>query len=217
MYYNSSIQNGLRILMALGAIAAVYYALWQTEDFSLVLAREDGLVEYGTALFLFVGSLALIGLGRRNTGYRKGLLFFYALLFFFAAGEEISWGQRIFGIESSEFFNENNRQNETNLHNLVVGELHLASSLFGWVLTTVVLLYLVVLPILYPLANWVRQFCDILAAPVPPRHIAALAVIWSLFIAWIDLPRNWEVYEYAFSLFVCMIFFAPVNRATFRL
>ncbi len=32
-------------------------------------------------------------------------------------GEEISWGQRIFGWESSGVFNEYNFQNETNLHN----------------------------------------------------------------------------------------------------
>lgn len=42
------------------------------------------------------------------------------ILFFFIFGEEISWGQRIIGIESGEFFKESNIQGETNLHNLKV-------------------------------------------------------------------------------------------------
>ena len=41
-----------------------------------------------------------------------------ALIFIFGAGEEISWGQRIFNVESSEYFLENNAQGETNLHNM---------------------------------------------------------------------------------------------------
>lgn len=44
------------------------------------------------------------------------LLLFIAL--FFAAGEEISWGQRLFNIETPEKFMENNVQDELTIHNL---------------------------------------------------------------------------------------------------
>ena len=44
------------------------------------------------------------------------------LFFMFGAGEEISWGQRLFEIESSGFFDENNAQGEMNLHNLFVND-----------------------------------------------------------------------------------------------
>jgi hypothetical protein len=43
-----------------------------------------------------------------------------AFVFFLGAGEEISWGQRIFGIETPEAWAEVNVQRETNLHNLEV-------------------------------------------------------------------------------------------------
>jgi len=41
-----------------------------------------------------------------------------AFIFLLGSGEEISWGQRIFGWETSEGYGQVNRQNETNLHNL---------------------------------------------------------------------------------------------------
>jgi len=44
-----------------------------------------------------------------------------ALALFYTVMEEISWGQRIFGIESPEFFKRHNLQRETNLHNMLVG------------------------------------------------------------------------------------------------
>src|SRR5262245_25267651 len=38
-----------------------------------------------------------------------------------AAMEEVSWFQRVLHIQSPEFFQHNNRQGETNLHNLALG------------------------------------------------------------------------------------------------
>jgi hypothetical protein len=207
----------LYAMLAAVTVAAVWYKLVRPEEFSTVFAREDGVVEYGTAILLAAAGVVLAVLAARNAGYRKALLVVYAAAFVFAAGEEISWGQRIFGIESPEFFLENNRQQETNLHNLVVGEDQLAKFWFGHLLTLVLLLYLVVLPILYPLAGWVRWLADVFAVPVPPRHVGAIAVAWSLLVVWIDLPRNWEVYEFVFAALVCLIFTRPVNRQTFGL
>jgi hypothetical protein len=45
-----------------------------------------------------------------------------ALLFFFGAGEEISWGQRIFGFKTPDALAQVNKQDELNLHNLTVME-----------------------------------------------------------------------------------------------
>jgi hypothetical protein len=45
-----------------------------------------------------------------------------ALLFFFGAGEEISWGQRIFGFKTPASLSQVNKQDELNLHNLTVME-----------------------------------------------------------------------------------------------
>jgi hypothetical protein len=45
-----------------------------------------------------------------------------AVLFFFGAGEEISWGQRILGFQTPEPLSEVNRQEEFNIHNLSAWE-----------------------------------------------------------------------------------------------
>ena len=217
MFDNPTIRKGLYALLAVATVAAIWFKLARPEEFSTVFAREDGLVEYGTAILLAAAGVVLAALARRVGGYRRWLLALYALAFVLAAGEEISWGQRIFGIESSEFFLENNRQGETNLHNLMVNDEQLVSFWFGQLLTVVILLYLVVLPILHPMAGWARWIADALAVPVPMRRVAVIAVAWSLLVVWIDLPRNWEVYEFVFSVLVCLIFLNPVNRRTFGL
>lgn len=53
----------------------------------------------------------------RKNRLQAAIAVFIALMFFVIAMEEISWGQRIFDVESSEFFLEHNMQNEINLHN----------------------------------------------------------------------------------------------------
>ena len=197
----------------------LYYLTGFVQQFHDGFAQEDGPIEWSTAIFLFFSSLVLarhsIAQARNGAWVATLLVALYALLFFFASGEEISWGQRVFGWESSEFFAENNYQNETNLHNLVVGEQQLAKTLFGSVLTTVLLLYLVALPLMYSRFNWVKTFADALAIPVPGLRHAALAFGASIFIALVDLPRKWEVYEFIFSLIALSIFIAPTNATRF--
>jgi len=45
----------------------------------------------------------------------------------FIVGEEISWGQRIFGFSTPEALNDINRQGESNLHNI-----HGVQTMFSW-------------------------------------------------------------------------------------
>ncbi len=219
----STIRTIDRIL--LGIVVAVLVLtvgiyFYSTDFFSLTYAREDGYVEYGTAIFLFVASLVLLmnarSLKARGAGLALACTVFYALLFFFAAGEEISWGQRIFGWETGETFQQINKQQETNLHNLIVptpwGDFHLAKTLFGPILTLILLLYLAVLPLLYPRVGWIKRTLDRIAAPVPGTRHAILAVAASLVIAAIDVSRKWEVYELVFSLLATSIFLLPQNR-----
>lgn len=212
--------QSLLATICLVLILTVGVYLYSTDFFSLTYAREDGFVEYGTAIFLFVASMVLLSNARslksRGMGLAFGCTLFYALLFFFAAGEEISWGQRIFGWETGETFKEINKQEETNLHNLIVptpwGDFHLAKTLFGPILTTILLLYLVFLPLLYPRVGWIKRLADRFAVPVPGNRHAVLAVAASLVIAAIDVSRKWEVYELVFSLLATSIFLMPQNR-----
>ncbi|SEK57789.1 hypothetical protein SAMN05421666_0913 [Roseovarius nanhaiticus] len=211
---------GLMAVIIATLIATVILALTSPDYFTLVFAKEDGLVEYGTALFLLIASIvmarhaaSLWGQGRRGAAVLTAV---YGLMFFMAAGEEISWGQRIIGWESGEFFLENNKQDETNLHNLMVGDVHLTKSLFGPVLTICILLYLVGLPLIYPKGGRIARLADRMAVPVPWLKHAAIALIASIIIAVLDADRKWEVYELIFSLLIVSIFLLPQNRDATR-
>ena len=72
--------------------------------------------------------LLLIGLPRSDRPSRifASLAAIAALLF---AGEEISWGQRIFGFESTGVFAKANYQGETNFHNFIPAILQISTML----------------------------------------------------------------------------------------
>lgn len=203
-------------LIVLSLVATVALAFADPLFFAQVFAAEDGPVEWGTAFFLLVASFVLIA--NALSLWRKGrhgaalLTVLYAALFFMAAGEEISWGQRVFGWDSGDFFQEHNKQQETNLHNMMVGDVHLTKSLFGPVLSICVLLYLVGLPLMYPRGGRIAALADRMAVPVPWLKHAAIALIASLVIAVLPLGRKWEVYELIFSLLMVSIFLLPQNR-----
>ena len=128
--------------------------------------KEDGLVENLTTLFLLAScgiavyrAIAACREGKKLWSVTWSVL---AFLFFFAAGEEISWGQRIFNIASSDYFLEKNLQQEINLHNLVVGGIKLNKLIFSQILTAVLAFYILFLRILAQKTRFfnkaVRQF-----------------------------------------------------------
>ena len=89
------------------------------------LLQEDGIFEYASFLKLILSSVILVAvfiIGRRKkiAEYKFANYFFVILsiLTAFVAFEEISWGQRIFDIETSPVLKEINHQNELNLHNI---------------------------------------------------------------------------------------------------
>ena len=82
----------------------IYYANTDLQYFDEFYTKEDGFAEYGTAFLLFCSSVLLISRFIKLQKYKKNLwklgILAIALVFIFGAGEEISWGQRIFNIES---------------------------------------------------------------------------------------------------------------------
>jgi hypothetical protein len=103
-------------------------------DLGLRLLAEDSAVEWLTALTILSTS-GLAGVmatilwrgGHRVQALAYGLLCVASVV---AAGEEISWGQRLFGVETPESVREANQQGELNIHNLdVVYEPYVAAML----------------------------------------------------------------------------------------
>lgn len=74
-------------------------------------------------LFLYGFRLARRSLEKSWVSIAKQLVYLgLAALFFFGAGEEISWGQRILGFQTPQSISQVNRQEEFNLHNLSAWE-----------------------------------------------------------------------------------------------
>ena len=96
-------------------------ALAGPEWLPLTWTREDGPVEWiGFASFLAASVLALVAAWQLRAVHRPAVAAAaLAAVLFFAAGEEISWGQRIFEVDTPEVLVDGNEQDELNLHNLV--------------------------------------------------------------------------------------------------
>jgi len=211
---------GYSLLLLTYAIG-VYFANTDVVFFDQSIAQEDGLAEYGTALMLFCISLLsisrLIKIGATKPMLWKIGILVMALIFLFGAGEEISWGQRLFNVESSDYFLENNAQKETNLHNLVVGDTKINKLIFSQILTAVLVIYLLVLPILYRKTIWVKNLAKIFAVPVPKwSHTVAFILATGLLEFMKNSSRRWELYELAFGVIFLLIFLNPLNNYIFR-
>ena len=194
----------------------IYYANTNIVFFDEVYTKEDGFVEYGTSILLFCSSILLISrffklFNKKTILWKIGILLL-ALVFLFGAGEEISWGQRIFDIESSEYFIDNNAQGETNLHNLVVDGKKVNKIIFSQLLTVVLVLYLIVTPFLYRKLGWVNKLATMFAVPIVKWHHTIAFLIITGLLVFINSERKWELYELAFGVIFFLIFLNPLNK-----
>jgi len=189
-------------------------------SFKAYYVIEDGFTEWSTVITLVIGfviCLQRVWLLRRY----KALPFLImssllTLFFFFGAGEEISWGQRIFNVQSSEFFSQHNAQGETNLHNLVVNDTKLNKVIFGRGIGILLLLYLAVLIPLYRRKPSVKQFLDKLAVPIAQNYqIVAYIVLLVVVQVLMDSSKKGEMLEFAGSIIFLLNVAFPYNRANF--
>lgn len=219
MSHLTKIEKTAYLILGLILLLGLYLGITDEIYFDTQFAQEDGPVEWGTTIMLF--GISVLSLYRLMTwGTKKKILwcvgtFIFAVLFLFAAGEEISWGQRIFAVESSEFFLKNNAQGETNLHNLMVGETKINKIIFSQLLFLVMFLYLLVTPVLYRKKKWFKNLADSFAVPIVKWHHTIAFLVATLVVALIPADRKWEVYELAFGVIFFLIFIGPLNKSIF--
>lgn len=165
-------------ILLLPAIVAAYASLSLSGTVVDDLIEEDGVYEWAGTLGLLAAAIALaigaVRTRRERDGAESGLKPFIlgglGLALFFAAGEEISWGQRLIGVETPDSVREASGQDEINIHNLeVVGNtLDMGFQLFWAGLFVAV-----------PLAAWLSpRLRDLLRRylPVAPPVVAFLLI-----------------------------------------
>lgn len=172
----SLLEKALLALAAALAVAGTVVSHAAPGYFADRFVVEDGFVEWLTVAALAASAVLMLGRAWRLRGARPPLFLLVttmaALVFLFGAGEEISWGQRIFSVETPEWLEARNKQKEMNLHNLVVAGHSVNKLVFSKLLGVVLLVYLIILP------------------AVCRKHPR-----WDGFVnrAGIPLPRNWHV------------------------
>lgn len=137
--------HALLLIAALGAIAAHVGAGWRQDrgailallslDLLLLLLvwrsgdaagwtawmREDAFAEWSTTTAFLAASLLYSRRVPGSAGWGRLAALGLCAFCFFVAGEELSWGQRIFAFQPPDIFLEQNYQQEANLHNLLTG------------------------------------------------------------------------------------------------
>lgn len=104
------------------------------------IVKEDQIIEYLQFFVLLIGSVISLKHGWLVRKTKNKLLSAFLLVsavgFFLIAGDEISWGQRLLGIETPESIRVANRQEEITFHNLHIIEwavsfVYIGLSFFG--------------------------------------------------------------------------------------
>ncbi|KQQ33333.1 hypothetical protein ASF61_09585 [Duganella sp. Leaf126] len=181
-------------------VLAIYWsndpkALWR-------LVVEDGIVEWMQFLCfaLLSGLLGFLAVEQwqRTPKVNLQLLAFVFLcaLVGLAALEEISWFQRILNIPSPAFFLENNKQAETNIHNLAMGSGSLHKVLLLKIIAIVGLTHNIILPIVARKRPAVQRWVESLGLYLPPLWPSVIYVVLvAISHLVIDHPRKGELGE----------------------
>ena len=111
-------QSTIYAAISLMLLAGVYYLFHYDPVNYVVLIAEDKWAEYGTFVSFFVAGVLLLLLAFKQGAYLpRGIWLVIGLLAIFIAGEEVSWGQRVFDIKTPSSIKQYNSQNELTLHN----------------------------------------------------------------------------------------------------
>ena len=214
------IQEGLLFVVGAFLIFAVVHSRINPDAFSKYFVIEDGFLEYATVVGILAGLVLCI---RRVVVLRRvreirflAVTSMLALVCLFGAGEEVSWGQRIFGIQSPEYFLDNNLQQETGLHNLafeVNGRTISVNKLvFGTGLALGLLIYLFVMAPLYRTRPGVAHWLDHMAVPMPRNyHIAGYLLIVLVVELLVDSTQRGEVTEFTGIIIFLLNLWFPYN------
>lgn len=143
-----------------------------------IMTKENGFFESLSVLFLF--TIFILGLNfilknKKVDKIIKILVFLFSCLVFVAAMEEISWGQHIFNFQTNDFFKLHNYQKETNLHNLIDG------NIFSSIIYSSVYTLFVFIPLFVYLLKDKIKILDTIYIYLPSFHVILVILYASSF------------------------------------
>jgi len=202
------------VVIAAGVIAASSF--YFSEGFYHKMVAEDGPFENITAAVLLLISVLFSGRFIKTWKTRNKFWIILSLIIilgaFFGFGEEISWGQRIFALESGDFFTQNNLQGETNLHNLEVGGVNLNKLIFSRGLILVFGFYFLLSLILFHRWFFFRRLVDMFGIQIPKFKYTVIMLLCTGIILMVPDLRIWELWETIFVAILLLVFLEPYNE-----
>lgn len=187
------------------------------EYFKNTFVIEDGAIEWLTVFALLASAFLMLRRARELRGVRSGLFLFTtvmaAAVFIFGAGEEISWGQRLFSIETPEWLAEKNKQSEMNLHNLVIGGVSINKLVFSKILGVVLLVYLIIIPLVYRKHPNRALQIDALGIPLPrPWHVIVWISVLVITETLVGTTKRGELREFLLCTTLFVQLLRPLNH-----
>jgi hypothetical protein len=190
-------------------------------------AAEDGPFEYATALIYGICCILFALMARRGKlpvksmrKFGRTILIVGSIGCFFIMGEEVSWGQRIIGFETPEYWADNNYQQETTLHNLDWIYDNFTSSETGLLRANFFNLIMLGMGFALPLVAlmpWVRRLTAGLAIPIIPLRYSVLFLGAWLFGKYlqdyaIQFNTPPEVREFLYAIGIIMFALTGLKR-----
>jgi len=217
---NNIIEHIVVVFVFIIVLIGLLLSYVDADYYSNVYIVEDGFLESLTAIALFCVAVLCF---RRAFVLRKTkppifILFtiILSLIFIFGAGEEISWGQRIFSFESSDFFEQYNTQEEMNIHNLLILGIKLNIIVFTYLFGLAVAAYILILPYLYKKHDGFKKILDFAGVPIPRLYqtlsLLCLAILTELYPSYI---RSSEILEFGSSFLFLLMIVYPYNAEVF--
>jgi hypothetical protein len=158
-------------------------------DLYVYITREDRVINWLTFFFLLISGILSLLLVRRFSKKSKSytpFLIIFGVLLILSALEEISWGQRLIGLESPPFFIEYSDQKEINIHNVFQKVVNVKTK---HITAVTLFIYGVCLPVIFR-DQRIKIFSGRLIVLIPPTILIISFLIGTLLM--IDRPSGQE-------------------------
>jgi hypothetical protein len=217
----SKIELTILAFMSAATLIGVVMSHSHPDVFRFQYTVEDGLIEWLTVLALISTMVICFYRTWKLRKHAKPLFlimtFLFGLAFLFGAGEEISWGQRLFNVESPEFFKQYNAQGETNLHNTIINDTKINKLVFGKGIGLLLLFYMAVFIPLYRYRASFKKRVDQFAIPIATNYqIAAYVITLVIILIGMDHSKKGELLEFSLTWLFLLNFWFPQNAAIYK-
>lgn len=189
------------------AVVCIVWAIYLFKPVGYVfLIAEDCWAESATFVCCMLAFCFLFAAFRKDKHLLMPGYVLLAIFVLFVGLEEISWGQRIFGIDTPSFIREYNYQQELTFHNM--GLFSFLKS--GMIIGIMVSLWAIVFPFISMKMDRLRKLGLKFGIPVVPSYLWPLFAIAVFFISFNSIAKGEEIGEmllcFAFAAYALDVF-----------